>query len=35
LHLHAIDNLVCNAWIVWIDLKSYTHHTLGEFVIVQ
>jgi hypothetical protein len=34
-HLRAIDNLVRNAWIVWVDLKSDTLQTLGEFAIVQ
>jgi hypothetical protein len=34
-HLRAVDNLVCHAWIVWVDLKSNTGQTLGEFAIVQ
>jgi hypothetical protein len=34
-HLHAVDNFVCHAWIVWVDLKSDTRQTLGEFAIVQ
>jgi hypothetical protein len=34
-HLHAIDSLVCYAWIVWIDFESDTRQTLGEFAIVQ
>jgi hypothetical protein len=34
-HLRAIDNLVRHAWIIWVDLKSDTRQTLGEFVIVQ
>jgi hypothetical protein len=34
-HLHAVDNLVHHAWIVWVDLKSDTHQTLGEFAILQ
>jgi hypothetical protein len=34
-HLHAINNLVGHAWIVWVDLKSDTRQTLGEFAIVQ
>jgi hypothetical protein len=34
-HLRAVDNLICHAWIVWVDLKSGTRQTLGEFAIVQ
>jgi hypothetical protein len=34
-HLRAINNLVCHAWIVWVDFESDTHQTLGEFAIVQ
>jgi hypothetical protein len=34
-HLRAVDNLVRHAWIVWVDFKSDTRQTLGEFAIVQ
>jgi hypothetical protein len=34
-HLRAVNNLVRHAWIVWVDLKSDIHQTLGEFAIVQ
>jgi hypothetical protein len=32
-HLRAVDNLVHHAGIIWVDLKSDTHQTLGEFAI--